>query len=417
MKSVTLIEYLTLSFKLQMYYLRRWRIRVCMRLVEQTKPTEDLMLYVDSGKFCYNFEGEVYSIPELDPTKAPFKWGTEFKVPKGFLPNIDKPITTTYGKLLLNAIGFSDEFKDLIPYHNEEFKPNVFNKAYYKLYRAGKIERTSQLLNSVNRLHMLEADAEFGVPAASIETFTTHPDMEKVVKEQLDKYKDELGNPSTGAKIDKVTVQLDRDYVKGTQAEKFLISNTLHDTVRKKTQMMYGSETGLDGKPTPIIGRALKDGVDLERMPDWVDIARNGAISRGGMTALGGYEVKLDDAAYGHLEVSEGDCKTKRGLTVSVTLDNNHRFLGMRLLSDNNILDESKVEKFVGKPMTIRAPSHCVLTTDYCEYCMGELGSKGKYSIPSEVAVLDSNSMGSMMSAAHGKAAKSVLVDLAKHLR
>lgn len=406
MKRISFVEYLALAWSRKLYFKRSWRIAVLMRLLEYR---EDIDLYPYPGKSLYQFtlDGEDYEIEGTDVKKSVAKWDTAVKLPKGFIPNLSKDTESTFGLLLLNTIGFSDEFGDLIPYHNSEFTTGTFHKAYYKLYKEGKIANSKQLTNSTSRLHMLEADAELGVPAASIETFTTHPDMKKVVKEQIEANKDDLNNPATHAKMDAVTTTLDREYVKGTQAEKFLISGKMHDVVRKKTKIMYGSETDLDGKPTDLITRPLEDGVDLSQMPSWVNAARAGSYSRGALTALGGYSVKSDERAYGHLEVMlDTDCKTKKGLTIHVRNDNFEMFEGMRLLSNKEPLTLEYLQKNVGKSLVIRAPSHCALEKDYCEFCMGTTVGKAKLGIPGGVSLLDSKSMDAMMQAAHGKAVK-----------
>lgn len=416
MKKVTLVEYLTLCFAAKLYFIRSWRVRVLMRLTEYPVGDE-LTLFKDGDDYVFTHNGETFKL-DVAKDKAPCNWSTPLKLPKGFLPNISKDIDTTFGILLVNTLAFAEEFGDLIPYINSEIKTDMFHKEYYRLYKAGKIERSSQLLNSAGYIHILEADAEFGVPSASIETFTTHPDMKKVVKEQLEKYKDTLDQPTTHAKIDAVTTQLDRDYVKGTQAEKFLISGKMHDVVRKQSKIMHGSSTGMDGLPTPLITRPLEEGLDLGQMPNWVDVARNGSFARGGLTALSGYGVKTDELTYGHLEVAVGvDCKTKKGLTVDVQDYNKSQFEGMRLLKDNEPLTLTQLDKLVGKFIVIRAPSKCALETDYCEYCMGLLGGKARLGIPSGVITIDSNSMNAQMQAAHGKASKAVKVNLTEMLR
>lgn len=404
MKSITLLDYLKLCIEHKLYFKRRWRLRMSMTVLE-AKESPDLHPYIDGKQWVFTYNDELYTIDDIPLDRSPLKWRDVLKLPKGFLPNIKSDIETTYGRLLLNIIGFVEEFGDLIPYHNEEFTANTFHKIYYGLYKAGKIKNSSQLINSISRLSMLEADAEMGVPAASIETFTTHPDMKKRLAEEIEKNKDDLNNPAKQAQIDKVGVTLDKEYVKGTQAEAFFISGKMHSVVRKKTKMMYGSETNLDGRPTDLITKPLAEGLELDRMEDWVNVARAGSISRGGLTAMGGYEVKLDDNAYGHLEVSDVvDCKTKKGLPVTITDSKRDMYVGMRILGSNEVITPEFVQKNMDKIVTIRVPGYCKLENDYCQHCMGDSVAKDKYGIPSGVMLIDSKSMDAMMQAAHGKA-------------
>ncbi|AFI55314.1 hypothetical protein TSMG0031 [Halocynthia phage JM-2012] len=410
MKSISLLEYLKLCIDSKLYFRRSWRLRMVMNVIE-SKSKYDLLLSIDKTSYVFSLNDEMYKLEGVSISKPPITWRTELTLPKGFIPNIKSEVKTTYGRLLLNIIGFTEMFGDVIPYHNDEFTDKTFHKAYNDLYAAGKIDDADKIIKSISWLHMLEADAEMGVPAASIETFTTHPDMRKTLNAEFEKNKDDLNNPATQAKIDKVGVDLDKEYIKGTQAEAFFISGKLHTVVRKKTKMLYGSETGLDGKPTDLITKPLEEGLDLDHIESWVNVARNGSLSRGGLTALGGYGVKVDERAYGHLEVSEvKDCKTKKGLTVKLEPYTYSMYAGMYLLKDGSVLATDWLKGNIGKEIVIRAPSHCILKNDYCHKCMGEATAKEKYGIPNGVTQIDSNSMGAMMSAAHGKAVEVVKV-------
>ena len=411
MKLISLSEYLKIAADLGLHRKRSWRINMLLRLLDY-KDVPNNYLYPDTDKYVFNNGEEIIGVAGLDITKSPVIWRTKIKVLKGTTKQIKEDINTIFGNYINNTVIFADVFGDRVPYHNGHLTMGEFHKAYFKLYQAKNLT-AKELQRSCSALEVLSADSEFGVPAASVTTFTTHKDMDKRKKELLAKYGDKKDDPLVQAKIDKELTGLDREHVRGTAAQDFIISGKQHDVVRKKTMIMYGSETDMDGKPTPLVDKPLEEGLDMDRMPSWVDAARAGSFGRGGMTALGGADVKQDYLAYGDLLIRLGDCKTKEGLDVLVKPGEYKRLAGMRLLKDNTPLDENKLKGLIGKVVTIRVPGKCKSPVGgYCQMCMGIVGAKVLTAIPTEVSVVDSNSMDAMMQAAHGKARVAVKIDL-----
>ena len=318
--------------------------------------------------------------------------------------NIDKKVKTTYGRLLLNFILLTSHFGDKIAYQDGNWHSDKL------IYRVMDQVATNDSITAdeahsfVNAIQFISSLTQICVPSASEKALSTDPKVKAKRKELLAKYKDNLDDPATIAKIEQELIAIDKDWIKGDPAEGFYISSKSYNIVRKRAHIMHGGERNfLDESKMTLIPSSLDEGWDMEYLPEMINSLRDGSYSRGAATAIGGERVKKFQQVFQNANVSMDDCKSKMGLDYTVDEDNHKFFIGRTLLS-GKLLSKDNISSYIGKNITLRSPMFCKTEkTDYCKVCSGERVSEHPNAINMLSASIGSVFMLREMAKTHGK--------------
>jgi hypothetical protein len=412
MTELSIEQYLRFCFIHKLYLRRSWRASVLTQALEYKNVSPFYIYPIDSRYGFTHKDGSVYVIKDTDNKKPLLTTGTKLKISKIDLPNLNDTIETEYGIYIINILAFIDQFGVNAPYINKPIVSKDLHRAYIELNEKGVVKHGKQITVSCQNIELATIDIDIVTPAASYKTFTSHKDMDKVRSKLLNTYKDELNNPVVEANIDKELKELDKEYLKDDVSEKFFLPGI--EEKRKKLFLTYGSEPGMDGKPTNYIEEKLDSGLDIGKdMVGTVNVARSGSYSRGSLTALSGVDTKTSTRMYSSLSVDGDDCGTTKGVTVNVNDKNYSIFTGMHLLSTNKPLTEKDLLGHVGSSITIRSPGYCKRSkVNYCKSCSGTTVSRKPNAVSGGVAGIDSNLMLVRMKQAHHKAKKNVKINL-----
>lgn len=415
-KSMDIYDYYCEALKAKMYRYRKW-VFDAFSIKKTYGMTGPYTIHRDEDKGCYySFlpEGDRVDLLNADISQPPVGWWKAVTVKPGDLPNVKENTKTTTGEMFINAAAFCYQFDDLVPYRAGKILPNDLH-AVFKMLREKGLLTVEKLVAAITMIEQLPAYCDIAVPAASRETFTTHPKMREKRTELLAKYKGRLDDPAVQAIIDKELVALDKEHIKGTTSEPFFIKDKQHNVIRKKTMMLYGSERNIDGTSTDYIETSLGEGWQKKDIPSIANALRAGAYSRGNLTALGGVDVKRTQRNLTGAKITIEDCQSKEGLTIKITEANYKLFLGFRRVDKpQEPLSLDMLKSLISKTVTLRTIGHCkVKPNNCCEYCAGDVIKARKNALAMEASNIGSASMDAMMQATHGKAVKTNYFDLA----
>lgn len=343
----------------------------------------------------------IVNVPTTHPVVGLFRKVTAYK---GDLVNIKKTVETTTGELLVNALAFCYHYGDFKDYQAGKIMPDDFHAFYGDLLKAGELEDVDRMTKAIAATEQLASYAEFAVPAASRATMSMHPDNERVRNEGIAELGEDINDMAKLAELDAKLIALDKEHVKGSPSETFFIKGKMHGVVRKKTGMMYGSETDLTGNPTPTVTTSLEEGIKIANMPAHVNAVRAGANARGLKTAEGGYDMKEIIRMLSAYVVDVPDCKTSEGIEFTLRPEDVKLYVDRFLVGEKEPLTKERLEKLVGKEVNLRDPSYCKGENfSLCTKCCGLRMSKLKHGVAFEASTLGGAMQDASMQAAHGK--------------
>lgn len=299
--------------------------------------------------------------------------------------------TTTIGRYLLNLFLFANpNIRDKVTYYNIPINKGNLGKIFSDisiLLKENKIDGDTYI-DFINRLHWFSfsitsftaytLDLSTAVPLDSVkkrkeELFKEHSknienNDQKIVsiieKELIDLAKKELDDKdSNGLKV----------YDSGATGS---FANNYKNTVIMRGSMAK-SDAIADVTKMSISKSNLSEGIPLDEYHKFNDISTTASFSRAVTTAKSGYDVKIYNNSFAHLNVNEdknSDCGTKYTLKTKITDKNKNEFYLRYALYNKNLvlLDEKNIKDAVGKTLEIRSPLFCK-DSKICNKCIGDL--------------------------------------------
>lgn len=383
---------------------------------------------------------ELIQLEDCDPTIAPFNRKDQFQLVAGDIPNyttMGEERLTSYGQFFFNWVMVAYPFGRKIPYLTGRISPGMLEKMVLPRLQddptpnaqmvltanAAVADQTGEPVLNLGdprkqpiyvKEYLVMADSAFylagftqlWVPAATRKAMTAPPGLAELKAQLLEQYKDKLHDPAVIAKIDAELIKFDSEYLKGDDAEGFLIENKSRKVVRRKLFLMTGAEAGLDdGIDVDLIQNSLSEGWDINKFPIMNDSLRAGSYNRGAETMLGGEAVKWLLRASSNMMVTQADCHSTLGNPVALSDENKKKYMGFSVVTDGGseqLTDES-IGNYLGKKVMIRSPMFCRLEkTDYCAVCVGPRLSMNPTALSSAVSEYGSKFMLLFMKKMHG---------------
>lgn len=347
-----------------------------------------------------------------------FRKGEWVTLIKGDVPNLHKDkVTVSYGCLLVNYTSLVWPFGHKVPFVEGEIKaskmeeyiaPRLRNTPADNSQRQDKFIYVDEYLKFANSMFYLAGLAQVFVPAGSRKVMSVDPNIYKLRDKLIAENKDRLHDPAVVAKIDAELVKHDKAWLKGDDAEHFLLSGKSYNIIRKKLFLQMGAEMGLDESPTvDYIKNSLAEGWDVSKFATMNNTLRAGSFNRGAQTMLGGESVKWLLRASSNMTVTIDDCGSKLGNVFEITEDNKAKFLGFSLVGKEGPikLSEENVGTYIGKTAMLRSPMYCKAPkTDFCKVCVGDRLAANPTGLSSAVAQYGNAFLALFMAAAHAKA-------------
>lgn len=342
------------------------------------KPTDfdkDLLTQM-FGNFKDKEKKKDTSVPSLRPYYT-------FTLPANLSPT-KKELPTTVGRYVLSVIVLKNTGCDVvIPYYTDTVESDAYAGFEQKIGKAllnDKIDvdtitkyiDTRDWVGMV--LHLLVTTS------FSPNTIKIPPEVQKLKVELLNKYSKELeeGDPSVSAEIEKQLITKTKEVLKDDKGLDLYLSGARGSISNNmKNNWLYRGvvKNTVTGK-WDVITSSLADGLSKKDIPASSNTILNGAYAKSVQTAVTGYLGKQLLAATQSevLDVKGSDCGSKRTIPVVITKKKLKNFLYRYIVEGKKLvyLDESNIEKYIGKEVNMRSPMCCV-GNKKCNVCCGDL--------------------------------------------
>lgn len=365
----------------------------------------------DKGNYVFKHQGKEEILEGTNLNDPPFSFHEKVELKKGDLPNVGKPIHTTYGNMLFNAIAVIYPFGDKVPY----MEGRVSVKEIEKIIMAKLTDHptkpdditVAEYLKFGEAMYSLVGLTQLCVPSATPKTMTADPKMAELKAKLLAENKGHLDDPVVIAKIEKALVDMDKAWIKGDPAEGFYVKDKSYSIIRKQLFGMYGAEDPFGtGVTVNLVEKSLNDGWDINNLPMLISTLREGSFMRGHQTELGGAIAKEINRYCTNSSISEEDCGAKIGLPTLITKENKKDYLNNYIFVNGKeiLTDESNINSLVGKTVDVRSPIYCQTKgIDYCRHCSGKEISETPNAIGSYIADIGQAFLLTSMKAMHGR--------------
>lgn len=402
---------------------RSWRISLFAPTnlpEDQELETYDLE-YRKDGIYWFTDDGEWEKLENHDPNEPLFQANEAVTFEESVIPSQNGKLETTYGRMLFNWMVIHYAFGVKLPYQQKVMPNDVVKQFVHHV--VDEPDETAALKTSIDgspsvefypseierfvkALFELTSLCPYITPTGSVKTLTTHPEMVKTRNALLTKYKDQLDDPAIITMIQNELIELDKEWLKGDDAEGYYISNKSFTVKRKKMFVMHGIEAAFQDEGSfDLIPTSLSEGWDMSKLVAKYNATREGSYNRGADTALGGEKVTFLQRIFQNIRVLEGDCGTKITHSLQLTEYNHKPYLGMNIMINNKPfeLDSDNVKTYFGKTVQLRRPILCKKPhTDFCSVCATRSLAMNPRAVASEISAVGSTIMYAFMGAMHG---------------
>ena len=423
-------DYFIASMKAKVHYNRSWVLRAFSVVIDQVKSAnieyalqhdnDVVRVYVPDGDSGWEWQ----VLEDAKPYEIPFVYHDSCgPIKSGDVENLSEDMSDgTWGDLLFNSRVLVYAAGDLVQYKvgpvdlssvQKEFITRMVDNVgedqpgvlYVKHYlRFGKA--TSDL-----------AGYEMFVPSVTEHALQASPNRDKILKDMLELYKDQLDDPVIQARIQDALVKDYSDNLKGDPSEGFLYKRKSLNTALKRMFQIHGPEAGFEeGGRAKLVTNSLAEGLDVRNFTHMVNSLRAGSYFRGALTALAGEDVDLMGRIFQNARVVKGFCGTTDQLDIEISPD----LVGRTIVDGKEPVEltADNIAGYLGKIYPMFSTMYCITPrTDCCEVCFGKKLSAYPDSIGSMVGEIPSTMMAVMMGSAHAKELKTTPLTLENFLR
>lgn len=420
---------------------RQWLVRafaLTLTPLEKIEGVSYLINYVIENEriidCVFTINGEPVDISDykfdIKNPAPPFKFLDPIDLKKGDLLNLDRDIKdSTYGNVLVNWILLVNCFGKKIPYIGGNFRTGQIEKKIESIMVADDdvtdIDTqitVSEYLQFTKMGPYLDAIANLAVTSATPKAYGKHPDHDATRDRLLKKYEGQLTDPLVINIIENELHELNKEWLKGDDFEKFLVKDKFSKISMKKKYSTLGlldsfSDVGADKH---FVESSLSEGYQKKYLVPMNNASREGSYDRGFQTAFGGYSVKKIIMSVQTVAIGTDDCGTKNTHKLLIESHLTDVVKGCNIVVGNSIvtLTDENISKFVGKVVNLRVPSMCENTAPkYCNVCIGANYVNNAEAIKGDAVTFGSVLLGIYMQAAHGYVLKTKTFKLTNHLR
>lgn len=386
----------------------------------------DLFVNIDGKSYCYwDTDGNEFTpIDGSDTTQPLLDYKGKITLNPGDLPNVHEITNTTYGNVVVNLYACVYAFGAKVPFFTgklkgDEIEDYIVSKAVKDPGNPKPEEILPQEIDQYKKA--VSSLAVFSViccATGSRDTFTVNKEVLAKRDELLKKHEHELDNPTVVVDIEKQLLDLDKSLM-GEDSENFFgPSSKLRNVGRKRQEIMYGLEGGLDGSNN-VLKKSLCEGIDFEQTPLMADTITAASQSRGLLTAQGGELVKYNLRMFQNAMIVSEDCGTKGYLAINVPkgnsgwLENRYMFQG----SQTVLITAELAKKLEGQDIKLRSPGYCLeKDRNFCKKCVDANLAERKDGVAIAAAAGTNVIMQDAMKAMHGRQLANFDFDIAEHI-
>lgn len=404
-------------------------ILVKNRTVEEAVSKLEGLAYYIPSRYT---DGYVYKTPTgeikqiLSKTEPLISFQYPLTIDNSWFSNVKGKIDTVFGNVALNAVVIYPVAEDKIEFITGRVDTGkiegILKKKIIKPSDKDTEDKITvkQFIDIVDRLYFLTNFAFLTNIAGTQKIITAPPGLKEKKKELLEKYKDQLSDPSKLVEFETELKKFDDEYIKDDPTYGRVIKGKTRDR-RSKMFLSFGYERGFTtgAKVKPII-KSLEEGwsTDEEDFSSYNNALRSGSFSRGAETVLGGVAYKTLQKALSGIEIKDTDCKTQEGLKVLISKSDATKYVGREIMTSQGwtVVDNTdtlaKLTSDFSKEVTVRSPMYCKLKDGYCYHCFNNNLKNTPNYTSTLASELSSVILGMFMSLMHGYALTNTEIDV-----
>lgn len=423
-------DYFIAAMNAECYRYKRWVIEAFSVTAQDTnpRPYPYALSRDNEGYYFTQASGEKTYLDDAPKgaktLEAAFTFIDTLTVGPKDIPNLTKPVETTYGQLFVNFLCLVYAFGPKVAYQNGPITVKRMEKIIERRLvdnpPPGKARNEHDLyIDEYKKFNeavgSLVGFTQLCVPSATPKSLVTDPAIRKRRNELLKQHKDELDDPVVQARIEAELIQMDKEWLKDDPASRFLIKEKNYAIARKKMFIDQGEEKGF-GTSQGMITTSLDEGWDINKLPAMASSLREGSFSRGALTALGGEATKFNYRIFQNTVIAEEDCGSKLGLKLVIPKEDSESYLSSSVIEkDGKVVEltEDNILKYVDKPVTLRSPAFCKTKhQNFCAVCMGKKIAAHPEALSSYAASVGSTFLTCFLKRMHGMSLKTATLDL-----
>jgi hypothetical protein len=366
----------------------------------------------------YVYNNELIPIPDTKPGQPLYNLKDRIIADSSFCPNVQQPVETTYGNVLVNLIALVTAFGTKIPFMTGKITVSAVEDIIAPILTDDVEDNSQELADKIyvrEYIKFVDSLAYLaGLTLLCVWTVTekslSGPDGLKEFKQSLmTKYGDTLTDPVQLAAFEKELQQFDEQYLKDDPAATVFISGKVKDMARKKMFLDVGGDAGFgDGLKLTPITNSLEEGwpKDPDQFVAMMNSLRFGSYSRGNETKNGGVTAKVFLRAGNNIMVLDEDCGTQLGIARLIVPSLVKTLIGRYLRVNNQwqFIDSlDQAQQYSDQIVTLRSPMYCKHPGDrICKYCAGVKLAENPYGISTALTEVSSIIMAANMKQTHG---------------
>lgn len=341
------------------------------------KPFE-LFVNIDDKSYCFWDDASKEFIPleGTDVTEPLLDYKDRITLNAGDLPNVEVTTNTTYGNVIVNLYCCVYAFGSKIPFITGKLKKGgkeIQSIVLSKIAKDPKNPQSGEIVPAeLDKFKIaVSALSAFSViccPTGSRASFTVDKRVLELKAKLLEENKHQLDNNAVIADIENQLVALDAEINRDDVSEGFFGPvPKLRAVGRKRADIIYGTEGGLDGGTT-LIKESLAEGLNFENIPIYADTTTAASQSRGLLTAQGGELVKYNMRMFQNSLIDSDDCGTTGYLEIRVPKIANSFLVGRRIFVGTKTvtITQEMIEGLIGKDIKLRSPGTCLAKDRNC---------------------------------------------------
>lgn len=416
-------DYFLYAITKELLYTLEWFY--CVMTLPNIKDSNNKYRVVKNNAYYVIIEGEEIKIDDVDIKRPLLNLTDKIDIPANFLPNNDKELQTTVGRVIMNKLLLTDNFGNKIQFINERFNIDKIEATVAKLLLNDIVTVKSYInfvdvcsfLHGLSRITTVAATPKGMLPPPGIDKFKT-----KVKKELEEKYGPNwTSNRSNVAEYENRLREFDSEWLADDPANGKVLSGKVKNEARSKMHLVFGAEAGFDkkGDNVSLVDNSLMDGYPLnpELLTTMFNTSRSGSFDRGNETQKGGSTAKDILRATSAIRIVDKDCGSKLGKSILVTKDNKESLIGRyQIINGKTVLIED-IEPYMDKVIVVRSPLRCKTEgNNLCSICVGSI--LANYPTGINLVVLDiSNSiLTASLKSMHKSSLSSIVFDIRKVL-
>lgn len=375
----------------------------------------ELFVSVDDKAYCYWDDDEKEFIPLIgtDVSEPLIDYKDRITLFPGELPNVASTIDTTYGNVIVNLYCCVYAFGGKVPFFAGKLKKGGKEIQDYVLSKIAKDPKNpapdeiipSELDKFKISVSALAAFSVICCPTGSRAAFTIDKRVLDLKAKLLEENKHQLDNNAVIADIEDQLVALDASLTADDISAGFFGPvPKLRAVGRKRAEIMYGTEGGLEGNGT-LIKESLAEGLNYHNVPVYADTTTAASQSRGLLTAQGGELVKYNIRMFQNSLIDTDDCGTTGYLNVRVYARGNKFLINRRMFVGTKTvtITADMLKELIGKDIKLRSPGTCLAKDrNCCKMCVDSNLAERPEGIAIATAATTNVIMQNAMKAMHG---------------